>query len=357
MSTSLWFHGIEQKEEHMEYRSLGRTGMQVSKLSLGTMLFGGETDEAEAMALVERAIEAGVNSVDTANIYGRGRSEEILGRVLAQTGKRQRLVLATKVHVRMDDADPNAAGNHRRHIVEQCHASLRRLQTDYLDIYYIHRPSTEIPIDETLRALDDLVRAGYVRYIGTSSFAAWQILEALWVAKEYHLNRFVVEQTPYHLLDRRVEREFVPMAQTYGVGLTIWSPLAGGMLSGKYRRGAPRPATARFRATGEPTAWNERHFIDRAFDVVELIAVLAAEKGCTPAQLAIAWAAEHAAVASVVLGARNIAQLDELLGAGSVQMTSDDRALLDQVSPPGGVIVPYYLDDGFADFRPHRYRW
>jgi aryl-alcohol dehydrogenase-like predicted oxidoreductase len=341
----------------MDYRSLGRTGMQISNLSLGTMLFGGDTDEVEATALLEQAIDAGVNSIDTANIYGRGRSEEILGRALARTGKRQRLVLATKVHVRMDDRDPNAAGNHRRHIIEQCHASLRRLQTDYLDIYYIHRPSTEVPIDETLRALDDLVRAGYVRYIGTSSFAAWQILEALWAAKEYHLNRFVVEQTPYHLLDRRVERELVPMAQSYGVGLTVWSPLAGGLLSGKYRRGAPRPVTARFRATDEPNAWNDRHFVDQAFDVVELVAVIAAEKGCTPAQLTIAWAAQHAAVTSVVLGARNIAQMGELLGAVDIQISSDDHARLDQVSSPGGVIVPYYLDDGFADFRPHRYRW
>jgi aryl-alcohol dehydrogenase-like predicted oxidoreductase len=341
----------------MEYRSLGRTGMQVSTLSLGTMLFGGETGESEATALVERAIDAGVNSVDTANIYGRGRSEEILGQALARSGKRQRLVLATKVHVRMDDDDPNAAGNHRRHIIEQCHASLRRLQTDYLDIYYIHRPSTEVPIDETLRALDDLVRAGYVRYIGSSSFAAWQILESLWAAKDYHLNRFVVEQTPYHLLDRRVERELVPMAQTYGIGLTIWSPLAGGFLSGKYRRGGTRPGTARFRETAAPTAWTERHFIDGAYDVVERIAALAAEKACTPAQLAIAWIAERQAVSSVVLGARNVAQLDELLGAQDVRITADDSARLDQVSPPGGVIVPYYLDDGFADFRPHRHRW
>jgi aryl-alcohol dehydrogenase-like predicted oxidoreductase len=341
----------------MEYRSLGRTGMQVSKLSLGTMLFGGETDQAEATTLVEHAIEAGVNSIDTANIYGRGRSEEILGRVLARTGKRQSLVLATKVHVRMDDADPNAAGNHRRHIIEQCHASMRRLQTDYIDIYYIHRPSTEVPIDETLRALDDLVRAGYVRYIGTSSFAAWQILEALWVAKEYSLNRFVVEQMPYHLLDRRVERELIPMAQTYGVGLTIWSPLAGGFLSGKYQRGAPRPEAARFRETGEPSAWVERHFVEAAYDVAERTAAIAAEKGCTPAQLALAWAAQHESVASIVVGARNVAQLGELLGARDIQITPDERAQLDRVSPPGGVIVPYYLDDGFADFRPHRHRW
>jgi aryl-alcohol dehydrogenase-like predicted oxidoreductase len=341
----------------MEYRSLGRTGMQVSVLSLGAMLFGGETDETEATALVERALDAGVNSIDTANIYGRGRSEEILGRVLTRNGKRQRLVLATKVHVTMDDTDPNSGGNHRRHIIEQCHASLRRLQTDYLDLYYIHRPSTQVPIDETLRALDDLVRAGYVRAIGTSSFAAWQILEGLWAAKEHHLNRFVAEQTPYHLLDRRIERELAPMAQTYGVGLTIWSPLAGGFLSGKYRRGRGRPEAVRLRETGERNAWVERHFVDRAFDVVERVAALAAEKGCTPAQLAIAWAARHEAVASVVLGARSVAQLDELLGARDVRLTADDLARLDEVSPPGGVVVPYYLDDAFADFRPHRHRW
>jgi aryl-alcohol dehydrogenase-like predicted oxidoreductase len=341
----------------MEYRNLGRTGMQVSVVSLGTMLFGDRTDEATATALVERAIDAGINIFDTANIYGQGRSEEILGCAVAHTKKRQQLVLATKVHVRMNDDDPNAAGNHRRHIIEQCHASLRRLQTDYLDIYYIHRPSTQIPIDETLRALDDLVRAGYVRYIGTSSFAAWQILEALWAAKEYHLNRFVVEQTPYHLLDRRVERELFPMAQTYGVGVTIWSPLAGGFLSGKYRRDAPWPAVARFPESGERSAWVDRHFVDRAFDVVELTVAMAAEKGCAPAQLAIAWAAQSEAVASVVLGARTVGQLDELLGALDIRLTADERAKLDHLSPAGGVIVPYYLDDGFADFRPHRYRW
>jgi aryl-alcohol dehydrogenase-like predicted oxidoreductase len=341
----------------MKYRSLGRTGVQVSALSLGTMLFGSTTDENEAMALVEHAIERGVNSIDTANIYGRGRSEEILGRALAKIGKRQRVVLATKVHVHMDDDDPNAGGNHRRHIIEQCHASLRRLGTDYLDIYYIHRPSTQVPIDETLSALDDLVRAGYVRYIGTSSFAAWQILEALWAAKEHHLNRFVVEQMPYHLLDRQVERELIPLAQSYGIGLTVWSPLAGGFLTGKYSRGSAQPPDARFRETGEPSDWVDRHFVDGAFAVTELLATLATEKHCTPAQLALAWVMRHEAVASVVLGARTLAQLNEQLGALDVQLTAEDAAHLDRVSPPGGVIVPYYLSDGFADFRPHRYRW
>lgn len=341
----------------MEYRSLGRTGIQVSVLSLGTMLFGGETDEAAGAVLVDRALDAGVNSIDTANIYGRGRSEEILGRVLARSGKRHRLVLATKVHVSMDDTDPNAGGNHRRHIIEQCHASLRRLQTDYLDVYYIHRPSTQVPIDETLRALDDLVRAGYVRYIGTSSFAAWQILEALWVTKEYGLNRFVVEQTPYHLLDRRIERELAPMAQTYGIGLTVWSPLAGGFLTGKYQRGHTPPLDTRFGSAGERNAWAERHFVPGAFDVVGQISAIAAAGGWTPAQVALAWAARHEAVASVVVGAREVAQLDELLGASDLRLTAEELGQLDRVSRAGGVIVPYYLDDAFADFRPHRYRW
>lgn len=341
----------------MIYRSLGRTGVQVSAVSLGTMLFGGETNAETATALVERALDAGINSIDTANIYGRGKSEELLGRVLAQTGKRQQLVLASKVHVHMDQSDRNAGGNHRRHIIDQCHASLRRLGTDYLDIYYIHRPSTQVPIDETLRALDDLVRAGYVRYIGSSSFAAWQILEALWVAKEYHLNRFVVEQLPYHLLDRRAERELMPMAQSYGVGLTIWSPLAGGFLSGKYERDGVRPEDVRFRASGEANTWVDRHFVDQAFSVTEMLQHMAAERQSTPTQIALAWALQHEAVDSIVLGARTVTQLNEQLGALEVQLTAGEIGQLDLVSPPGGVIVPYFLDDSFADFRPHRYRW
>jgi aryl-alcohol dehydrogenase-like predicted oxidoreductase len=341
----------------LEYRSLGRTGMQVSTLSLGTMLFGGDTDEQTATRLVELALEAGINSIDTANIYGRGQSEALLGRILAKTGQRQRLVLATKVHVQMDEHDPNAAGNHRRHIIEQCHASLRRLGTDYLDVYYVHRPSTQVPIDETLRALDDLIRAGYVRYIGTSSYASWQILEALWVSKEYHLNRFVVEQTPYHLLDRRIERELMPMAQSYGIGLTIWSPLAGGFLSGKYQRGTPRPGEGRFREQAQRSEWSERHFVDQAFAVVEVISQIAREHHATPAQVALAWLAQQSAIASIVLGARTVAQFEEQLAALAVHLSVEELTQLDVVSPSGRVIVPYYLDDGFADFRPHRHRW
>jgi aryl-alcohol dehydrogenase-like predicted oxidoreductase len=198
----------------MEYRELGRTGVTVSAVTLGTMLFGTATDCSDAEQLLDRALDHGVNAVDTANVYGRRASEEVLGRLLGRRpGIRERLVISTKFSARMGDEDPNATGTSRRHVIEQCHASLRRLGIDDLDVYYIHRPSTTVPIDETLRALDDLVRAGTVRYIGTSSFAAWQLVEALWAAKEHHLNRPVVEQSPYSLLDRRVERELLPIPQ------------------------------------------------------------------------------------------------------------------------------------------------
>src|ERR687894_1028998 len=225
------------KERNVEYRNLGRTGAKVSEICLGCMMFGDRTSDEDSADIIDRAIDGGLNFLDTANVYTRGASEEAVGKALKRNGKRDSIVLATKVHGSMDEHDPNAAGNHRRHIIEQCEASLRRLQVDYIDLYQIHRPSSEVPIDETLRALDDLIRAGKVRYIGTSTFAAWQLVEALWVAKELALNRFVCEQPPYNLLDRRVERELLPMARTFGIGIIPWSPIAGGLLSGKYHRG------------------------------------------------------------------------------------------------------------------------
>jgi aryl-alcohol dehydrogenase-like predicted oxidoreductase len=180
----------------MEYRNLGRTGVKVSELCLGCMMFGGRTGEEDSFGIIDRAIDAGINFLDTANVYSLGASEEVVGKALARDGKRDAIVLATKVHGTMDEGDPNARGNHRRHIIEQCEASLRRLRVDHIDLYQIHRPSSEVPIDETLRALDDLIRAGKVRYVGTSTYAAWQLVEALWAAKELGLNRFVTEQPP-----------------------------------------------------------------------------------------------------------------------------------------------------------------
>ena len=338
----------------IEYRQLGRTGMQVSALCLGCMMFGGKTGPEESYAIIDRSIEAGINFLDTANVYSRGRSEEVTGEALKRNGKRQQIVLATKVHGTMDDNDPNAQGNSRRHIIEQCDASLRRLQTDYIDLYQIHRPRPEIAIDETWRALDDLIRAGKVRYIGTSTFAAWQLVESLWASKELGLNRFVCEQPPYNLLDRRIERELLPMAQTFGVGIIPWSPIAGGLLSGKYNRNDPSPTDARYSDTaGNPIMERRVKDKDRIFDVVEQLQPIAERKGCTLAQLALAWCAQQPGVTSAIIGPRTMEQLEDNLGALSVTLSADDRAQIDIIAPPGRMVAPFYE----ANFGPNQHRW
>lgn len=333
----------------MEYRSLGRTGTKVSQLCLGCLMFGGRTNESDSMDIIDRAIEGGINFFDTANMYVRGRSEEMVGKAFKRNGKRDRIVLATKVHFRMDAEDPNAQGNSRRHIIEQCEASLQRLQTDYIDLYQIHRPCSDIPIDETLRALDDLIRGGKVRYIGSSTFAAWQVVESLWASKELGLNRFICEQPPYHLLDRSIERELVPMALTYGTALIPWSPMAGGFLTGKYRRGAARPANGRYQDESE----NTDLFSDAAFNVLDVVLAIAAERGCTPSQFALAWCAQQPGITSPIVGIRTMEQLEDNLGAINVQVTDEERARIDEVAPPGEAIRQYYR----ADFGPHLFRW
>lgn len=332
----------------MNYRNFGRTGVRVSPLCLGTMLFGDKTEEEDAFRIVDRAMEAGINFIDTANVYGRGASEEVLGRALKRNGKRARVFLATKVHGRMDDDDPNAAGNSRRHIIEQCEASLRRLQTDHIDLYQLHRPQSDIPIDETLRAMDDLIRSGKVRYIGTSTYAAWQVVESIYIAKELGLNRFVSEQPPYHILDRRIERELIPVAQTYGLAILPWSPLAGGMLTGKYTRSS-RPAGSRFE---RETDWTRRHFTDAAFDVVDRMREMADEKGCTISQIALAWCMHQPGVTSPIIGPRTMEQLEDNLGALDIDISDDDRNIFDAISEPGRAIVSYYN----ADFGPAQFR-
>ncbi len=336
----------------MEYRSLGRTAMKVSPLCLGCMMFGGKTTPEDSYAIIDRAIDAGINFLDTANVYSRGRSEEVTGEALKRNGKRHQVVLATKVHGTMDDEDPNAYGSSRRHIIEQCEASLRRLQTDYIDLYQIHRPRSDTPIDETLRALDDLVRSGKVRYIGTSTFAAWQLMESLWVAKEYHLNRFVSEQPPYHILDRRIERELIPMAQTYGIGLIPWSPLAGGLLTGKYTRENPSPEGARYADVSNNPRFATRK-TDAIYDVVEELQPLVRDKGCSMAQFALAWVMNQPGISSPIIGPRTMEQLEDNLGAFDVTITDEDRAKIDDLVPPGRMVSPFYE----ADFGPHQFRW
>jgi aryl-alcohol dehydrogenase-like predicted oxidoreductase len=344
----------------MEYRNLGRTGVQVSALCLGCMNFGTPTPEDESLAMIDCALDMGINFLDTANVYNRGVSEEIVGKALKNNGKRSKIVLATKVHGRMDDTDVLAAGNNRRHIIEQCDASLKRLQTDYIDLYQIHRPQSHVPIDETLRALDDLIRAGKVRYIGTSTFPAWEVMESLWVSKELGLNRFVTEQPPYHLLDRSIERELIPLAQTYGLAILPWSPLARGFLTGRYRRGEEVPGDSRLGRDmkGAPAfvTRTRQNFTDMAYNVLEAVEELAQEKGCTPGQIALAWCVQQPGVTSPIIGPRTMGHLEDNLGAMNVTITDDDRARLDAVAAPEQAIVNYYTGR-MIDFKPLQHRW
>jgi aryl-alcohol dehydrogenase-like predicted oxidoreductase len=338
----------------MSYRYLGRTGIRVAPLTLGCMMFGGRTEARESEAIIDRALDAGLNFLDTANVYSLGRSEEVVGDALKKNGHRHRIVLATKVHGNMhkdDPLDPNQAGNSRRQILEQVDASLKRLQTDYIDLYQIHRPNPSTPIDETLRALDDVIRAGKVRYIGSSTFAAWQVIESLWVSKELGLNRFVTEQPPYNLLDRRIERELVPAAQTYGIGLLPWSPLAGGFLAGKYKRQGSQPE-GRF-ADGTHQRSAALLSSARAFDAVEALEQLAREKDVTVSQLALAWTVQQPGITSSIIGPRTLAQLEDNLRALEVKFSGEDLTRIDAISPPGQVIVPFYE----AQFGPHPHRW
>ncbi|MCK9517906.1 MAG: aldo/keto reductase [Dehalococcoidia bacterium] len=339
----------------MELRWLGRTGIRVSSLCLGCMMFGGKTTPENSADIIDRALDSGINFLDTANVYNAGRSEEATGEALKRNGKRQQVILATKAWNRMGPG-PNDMGSSRRHIIEQCEASLRRLQTDYIDLFQLHRPQPNIPIDETLRALDDLVRSGKVRYIGTSTFAAWQLVESLWASKELGLNRFVCEQPPYNVLDRRIERELIPMAQTYGFGIIPWSPLAGGLLTGKYERDAPPPDDSRFAAMVQdtPVAENYRQrWTDASFDVVDGLRPLAEAKGVPLSQFALAWVMAQPGVTSAIIGPRTMDQLEDNLKAAEIDITDADRAAVDALVPPGGMVSPFYE----ARFGPHPHRW
>lgn len=342
----------------MEYRSLGRTGVMVSELCLGCMNFGGKTPEDESMNIIDKALDEGINFLDTANVYSRGESENVVGKALQRNGKRDKIVLATKVHGRMSDDDVLMVGNNRRNIIQQCEASLKRLQTDYIDLYQIHRPSNNVPIDETLRALDDLIRAGKVRYIGTSTFPSWRVMEAMWVAKELGLNRFISEQPPYHLLDRSIEREIIPMAQSYGIAILPWSPLARGFLAGKYKRGEDVPGNSRIASDmqGPFKKRTQQHFSDRAYDVLDVIIQIAKEKGATPSQIALAWCATKEGVTSVIIGPRTMEQLKDNVGAISIELSDEDHAKIDAVSEPELAIVPYY-HGSMINFKPSEHGW
>lgn len=316
----------------MKYATLGRTGVFVSKICLGTMTFGGKgfwkvvgTQGQEVVdQVVGRALDAGVNFIDTANVYSFGESERLLGKALE--GRRDKVVLATKVRGRMGD-EPNQVGLSRKHIFDQVHDSLRRLNTDYIDLYQIHGHDPVTPLDETLRALDDLVRAGKVRYVGASNLAAWQMMKALGIQERDRLARFESLQAYYTIAGRDLEREVIPLLDDQKVSLMVWSPLAGGLLSGKFSRDGEGPEGSRRSEFDFPPVNRER-----AFDVIDVLRPMADKRNISVARLALAWLLHQPAVTSVIIGAKKMHQLEDNLAAIDVELSDDELARLDEVS-------------------------
>ncbi|MCX6544533.1 MAG: aldo/keto reductase [Acidobacteria bacterium] len=323
----------------MEYRLLGRTGVRVSPLCLGTLNFGGGTSEADAVRMTHAALDAGINLVDTANNYHGGESERIVGKALAD--RRGRVVLATKVQWRVGDG-PNDFGGSRLHILKACEESLRRLGTDYIDLYQVHRPSPEIPIDETLGALTDLVRAGKVRYIGCSTHPAWMVMEALAVSERLGLARYVSEQPPYNLLDRRIENELIPLALRYDLAILPWAPIAQGVLAGRYPDAKTIPNDSRMIQCPGPNNSYANRVTPAGIEIGRRFAVVAREHGRTPGQLALLWCKDQPGVTSPVLGPRTMEQLTELLPVLDMSITPAERIACDALVPPGGVVANFH---------------
>jgi aryl-alcohol dehydrogenase-like predicted oxidoreductase len=327
----------------MDYRQLGRSGLRVSKLTLGTMTFGGrgqfrnvgETDLDGARRHIDLALDAGVNLIDTADIYSFGASEEFVGQALS--GRRDNVLLATKARFALGPG-PNDAGLSRHHLIEACEASLRRLRTDHIDLYQVHEWDGQTPLEETLGALDHLVQSGKVRYVGCSNFAGWQMMKALAVARRTGLPEFVSQQVYLSLQERAAEYEIVPSAIDQGLGLLIWSPLAGGLLSGKYRRGQPPPPGARHASEwSEPPVYDE----DTLYDTIEVLVEIAGARGVSAAQVAVAWLLARPGITSVIVGARTDEQLADNLAAATLELTADEHDRLEAVSRPP-LIYPFW---------------
>jgi len=306
------------------------------------MNFGGVTNEADSIAIIHAALDAGINFVDTANTYNDGQSEIVVGKALRD--RRDKVVLATKVHFKVGEG-PNDEGNSRLHILKACDDSLRRLQTDYIDLYQIHRPSMEIPVDETLGALTDLVRAGKVRYVGCSTHPAWLVMEALAVSERLHLARYVSEQPPYNLLDRRIENELIPLALRYQLAIMPWAPLAQGVLAGRYP--ASQPFAADSRAERLKGSIYAERVTPRGIEAGAKFAAIADRFGKTPGQLALTWCKDQLGITAPIVGPRTSAQLQQLLPVLEMSLSAEERSACDEINPPGGVLVNFHNTSGW----------
>lgn len=325
----------------MEYRLLGRSGLKVSTITMGTMTFGGrakigDTDQQDAERQIDLCLDAGVNLIDTANMYSRGVSEQMIGKAMTPE-RRARSLIATKVRFKMGDG-PNDNGLSRYHIIQQCEASLKRLKTDVIDLYQVHQWDGSTPLEETMEALDTLVKHGKVRYIGCSNFSGWHIMKALGVSEKHNYQRFVSQQIHYTLHSRDADYELLPVTLDQGLGVLVWSPIAGGLLSGKFQRGKEQPEGARH--TGghaEPPVYDW----EKLYDIIDVIVAVADEHGVSGAQVALAWLLQRPGITSVVIGGRNEAQFKDNLAAADLKLTPDQVKRLDDVSRPP-LLYPYW---------------
>lgn len=333
----------------MNYRLFGRTGVLVSPFCLGTMNFGRPTTPEESATIIRRALEAGINFIDTADMYQRGESERIVGQALKDLGQRHNVFLATKGYNRMGEG-PNDAGASRYHIIRACEDSLRRLQTDYIDLYQLHRPPpAHIPQEETLRALEDLVRAGKVLYTGSSTYPAWMIMEGLSISERYGWMKYASEQPPYNLLDRRAENELIPLCQKYGLAVLPWSPLAMGVLAGRYNRPDETAPGTRKEIWKNPL-FDER-ITRRGIEVGRKLAGLAAERGMSPAQLALLWTKDQPGVTAPILGPRTLQHLEDALPVMEMSLAEADRPIFDALVHPGNAVADFHNSNDWMKAR------
>ena len=321
----------------MEYRLFGRTGVKVSPVCLGAMNFGGVTNEADSLPIIHAALDAGINFIDTANVYNAGQSEVVVGSALK--GRRDRVFLATKAHGKMGDG-VNDEGLSRLHLMKAVDDSLRRLQTDYIDLYQMHRARPETAIDETLSALTDLVRSGKVRYVGCSTHPAWMVMEALAVSEAKGFVRYVSEQPPYNLLDRRIENELVPLALRHQLAIIPWAPIAQGVLAGRYKPNQPFAADSRA-ARMASSIYAER-VTPRGLEAGARFAEFAQKVGKTPGQLALLWCKDQPGITAPIYGPRTMEQLQDVLPVLNMQLSQEERAFCDTLNPPGSVVVNFH---------------